>query len=234
MIKIFVLLLLIILIDFSYEIKKYPHLTSAQIENYINDSSVYLLDTRFQEESIKGYIPNSLIVSFQINFNDFISNLIEKESGIIVISTLELYKKTILILEKLNYKNILGYILINEYKGKLIQIQNTNLDKKNIKKINYDFQLIDVREEKEYEDIGIIEDSTLIPLSVFKNNMNKIKKNIDIYVICSTGFRAQAIVTYLIKKGYDKNRIFNIDGGISSVGIRGIKLKKLRERKNDL
>ena len=231
MIKKFILLLLIC---FSIQIKNYPHLTSSEIENYVNDSSVYLIDSRFQEESIKEYIPNSLIVSFQINFNEFITNLIEKDSKIVIISTKELYKKTLLILEKLNYKNILGYIYINEYKGKKTKIENKVLDKKNIKKLNYDYQLIDVREEKEYEDVGIIENSTLIPLSVFKDNLNKINKNLDIYIICSTGFRAQAIITYLIRKGYNKDRLFNVIGGISNLKIRGIKLKKIRNRKNDL
>ena len=231
MIKKFILLLLIYS---SIQIKKYPHLTSSEIENYINDSSVYLIDSRFQEDSIKEYIPNSIIVSFQIDFKQFLTHLIEKDSKIIVISSKELYKKTILILENLNYKNILGYIFINEYKGKKTKIQNKLLDKKNIKKLNYEYQLIDVREEKEYEDIGIIENSTLIPLTVFKENMNKINKNLDIYLICSTGFRAQALVTYLIRKGYNKDRIYNIIGGISNVKIRGIKLIKIRNRKNEL
>ena len=71
-------------------------------------------------------------------------------------------------------------------------------------------------------------------MSVFKDNLNKIKKNLDIYIICSTGFRAQAIITYLIRKGYNKDRLFNIIGGISNLKIRGIKLKKIRNRKNDL
>ena len=231
MIKKFILLLLIC---FSIQIKNYPHLTSSEVENYVNDSSIYLIDSRFQEESIKEYIPNSIIVSFQIDFKQFLTHLIEKDSKIIVISSKELYKKTILILENLNYKNILGYIFINEYKGKKTKIQNKLLDKKNIKKLNYEYQLIDVREEKEYEDIGIIENSTLIPLTVFKENMNKINKNLDIYLICSTGFRAQALVTYLIRKGYNKDRIYNIIGGISNVKIRGIKLIKIRNRKNEL
>ena len=47
-------------------------------------------------------------------------------------------------------------------------------------------------------------------------------------------FESVNLISEDILKGYNKDRIYNIIGGISNVKIRGIKLIKIRNRKNEL
>ena len=73
--------------------------------------------------------------------------------------------------------------------------------------------LIDVREIPEYESVRI-SGSTLIPLSSFDQNINKVDKNSSNYFLCGVGKRALKAAEYLESLGY-KN-LYVIDGGIKA------------------
>ena len=73
--------------------------------------------------------------------------------------------------------------------------------------------LVDVREIPEYESVRI-SGSTLIPLSSFDQNVNKVDKNSSNYFLCGVGKRALKAAEYLESLGY-KN-LYVIDGGIKA------------------
>ncbi|HEX7413896.1 MAG TPA: molybdopterin-synthase adenylyltransferase MoeB [Bacteroidia bacterium] len=73
-----------------------------------------------------------------------------------------------------------------------------------------DFQLIDVREPREYQlkNIGGI----LIPLNELEKNLDKISKEKEIVVHCASGARSKKATTILNKNGFDK--VFNLKKGL--------------------
>ncbi len=81
---------------------------------------------------------------------------------------------------------------------------------KELKDKNADFQLIDVREENEYEvaEIG----GELIPMATVPDNLDKISKDKQVVVHCRSGKRSGGIVQYLESQGYDN--VVNLAGGI--------------------
>lgn len=73
-----------------------------------------------------------------------------------------------------------------------------------------DFQLIDVREESEYEFCNI--GGQLIPMGELLQNLDKISRDKDVIIHCKSGGRSGAIVGALMARGYDN--VLNLRGGI--------------------
>lgn len=74
-----------------------------------------------------------------------------------------------------------------------------------------DFQLIDVREEYEYEWANL--GGELIPLGTIVDNLYKIKKDKRVIIHCKSGARSSAVIDTLEKQFGFKNLI-NLKGGI--------------------
>lgn len=82
---------------------------------------------------------------------------------------------------------------------------------KELQDSNEDFQLIDVREDYEYEIANI--DGELIPLNSILDNVDKISKDKKVVVHCRSGARsANAIQALEQKFGFDN--LYNLKGGI--------------------
>jgi rhodanese-related sulfurtransferase len=73
-----------------------------------------------------------------------------------------------------------------------------------------DFQLIDVREDFEYETSNI--GGQLIPLGGILIEADKIDKNKPVVVMCRSGKRSAAAIMQLEQQGY--NNLSNLKGGI--------------------
>ena len=74
-----------------------------------------------------------------------------------------------------------------------------------------DLQIIDVREQHEFE-IGRIPNSNLIPLGQVLNRMDEIDPNRETVVHCKMGGRSAKAVKQLQELGYSGAR--NLEGGI--------------------
>jgi rhodanese-related sulfurtransferase len=74
-----------------------------------------------------------------------------------------------------------------------------------------DFQLIDVREEYEYEWANL--GGELIPLGTIVNNLDKIKKDKKVIIHCKSGARSSAVIDTL-EKQFRFTNLYNLKGGI--------------------
>ena len=76
---------------------------------------------------------------------------------------------------------------------------------------NEDFQLIDVREESEYDACNL--NGTLIPMGEIFDRINEIEKNKPVILHCKSGRRSAAVIMELEKRlGY--TNLYNLKGGI--------------------
>jgi|SRR6185436_3541585 len=82
---------------------------------------------------------------------------------------------------------------------------------KDLKDRKQDFQLIDVREEHEYEISNL--GGELIPLGTIMNNNEKISKDKQVIIYCRSGARSAAAVTQL-EKQFGYTNLYNLKGGI--------------------
>lgn len=89
--------------------------------------------------------------------------------------------------------------------GKMREINVNEIDK--IK----DPYIIDVREESELLETGTIKGTVHIPMMTVPNNLNKIPKDREVYILCRSGRRSYEVAAYLSELGYD---VINLEGGI--------------------
>ncbi len=75
------------------------------------------------------------------------------------------------------------------------------------------FQLIDVREEAEFDAFNISGD--LIPLSVLGDNFDKISKDSPVVIHCLSGARSKKAILWLQEK-HHFNNLLNLTGGITA------------------
>lgn len=71
--------------------------------------------------------------------------------------------------------------------------------------------IIDVREDEEVFETGTIKGAVHIPMMTVPNNLNKIPKDREIYILCRSGRRSYEVASYLNELGYDA---INLKGGI--------------------
>jgi rhodanese-related sulfurtransferase len=83
-------------------------------------------------------------------------------------------------------------------------------DLKRMKDSGEDFQLVDVREDFEYQMSNL--GGELIPLSGILIEANKIDKNKPVVVMCRSGKRSAAAIMQLEQQGF--NNLYNLKGGI--------------------
>jgi rhodanese-related sulfurtransferase len=76
---------------------------------------------------------------------------------------------------------------------------------------NEDFQLIDVREEYEYESANL--GGELIPLSTILNEVDKISKDKKVVLHCKSGGRSGVAIGQLENK-FGFQNLYNLKGGI--------------------
>lgn len=74
-----------------------------------------------------------------------------------------------------------------------------------------DFQLIDVREPYEFDEMNM--NGILIPMGDIPYNWQKIDRNKKVVVHCRSGARSANVIAYLQEK-HGFNNLFNLKGGI--------------------
>lgn len=73
-----------------------------------------------------------------------------------------------------------------------------------------DFQLIDVREQKEYDFANL--GGELIPLNTLPDNVDKIASDKKVVIHCRSGKRSANAIMFLERQGFDN--LYNLEGGI--------------------
>lgn len=82
---------------------------------------------------------------------------------------------------------------------------------KKLKDENADFQLIDVREEYEYDEANI--NGLLIPMGEVMDNVEKIDKTKQVVVHCRSGKRSATVIGAL-ESNFGYTNLYNLKGGI--------------------
>ena len=213
--------------------KSIKKLTVSEIEKYSTDENLFIIDTRPLSKSNLGFIKNSIFFPIDISFTNWTLKLLyPKDNYILIVEKSNEEEEIIKNFFRLGFPNIIGYFNYEDWvesgknSEKLTIYPST---KENIEKLVNDKKcVIDIREINEYIESGIISHCFCIPFSTFKNKINDIPKNDNIYITCRGGGRAAMAITYLIRKGF-KNNFYNIEGGMMKVinsGYSTVKYEK--------
>lgn len=87
----------------------------------------------------------------------------------------------------------------------------TATELKQLKDNKIDFQLIDVREEYEFDEVNI--NGELIPMGDIMDNLDKISKDKQVVVHCRSGKRSATVIGAL-ENQHGFTNLYNLKGGI--------------------
>jgi rhodanese-related sulfurtransferase len=82
---------------------------------------------------------------------------------------------------------------------------------KNMIDNNEDFQLIDVREQHEYDNANI--NGILIPMGEIASRYDEISKDKKVIVQCRSGARSANVIGFL-EQNFNYTNLYNLEGGI--------------------
>jgi rhodanese-related sulfurtransferase len=103
---------------------------------------------------------------------------------------------------RIGYFNIKGYnnFGINDWKGETWKPKIVNYE--GLKQIP-DVTILDVRNKKEWQETGIVENAVTIPLNTLEDRVGELKDRKNIVVHCRTGMRARVAHAILAQNGID-------------------------------
>lgn len=224
--NLFLLLILFLLIPAIYLLvqklkssEEYKKYTADDIKTFISNKDIFLIDTRESKYSNKGYIKNSIILPLVQDYDKWFPALIEDGSDIVIICDENNYEESLKTTEELGANFILGYAIYDELiEDKSLDIQvaqyNENTKESLEKLVNDGKYILDIREESEKVETGVVKESQFIPLSTFRTAYVKVPKNEEVYIFCKGGGRSLSAMSYLQREGYT-NDIYVMKGGIS-------------------
>ena len=208
--------------------EKYKKLTKDEIDSFIPDLNYYILDTRNNSISNQGYLKNSLLMPLTMDYDRWLPIFVNTDKEVILICDKDNYEKAHAMTKSLGNYEIKGYAIYDELiqeNEKNIQVaeynENTKSDVENL--VNNGAYLLDIRDIKEYNQTGVIQNSNLIPLPTFVTDYNKITKDEDVYIFCGGGGRALLGMSYLKREGYT-NKLIVMRGGMGKTIKEGYSL----------
>jgi hydroxyacylglutathione hydrolase len=208
--------------------EKYKKLTKDEIDSFIPDLNYFILDIRNNSISNQGYLKNSLLMPLTMDYDRWLPIFVNIDKEVILICEKDNYEKAYAMTKSLGNYEIKGYAIYDELiqeNEKNIQVaeynENTKSDVENL--VNNGAYLLDIRDIKEYNQIGVIQNSNLIPLPTFITDYNKIAKDQDVYIFCGGGGRALLGMSYLKRAGYT-NKLIVMRGGMGKTIKEGYSL----------
>lgn len=105
---------------------------------------------------------------------------------------------------------LVGYISYSLYRYFKTKKILTTLTEEEFRKGYRKAQLIDVREQKEY-DVGYILGARNIPVSQLKRRKNELRKDLPVYLYCQNEMRTQRAAAILEKEGF--KMLYQLEGG---------------------
>jgi rhodanese-related sulfurtransferase len=208
----------------------YKKLDGKSMKGLMIKKSNNIIDTREAAISSQGYLPNSLLIPLSMDYSKWMTTVVRRGSEVIIISDKDNYGRAIQKAKEAGYK-IFGYAIYDEIVKhvsfaiqKALYKENT---KENVEKLVKEKKyILDLREDDECKETGIVENSILISLSTLNRKIKKLpKKGGDIYLFCKNGERALMAMSFL-KKSRVKSKLYIMRGGIDKTIEEGFGLVK--------
>lgn len=204
-----------------------------EFKKYEQEKDVVVIDTRDTTVSTKEFLRGSFLIPLNINYAIWCATLFKPEHKIIIISSPGSERESIIRLFRVGYYNVLGYL-----NGGIESIKNneplriTNfekIDSADAKKFIDEnrIDLVDVREQGEFVNTGVIENSHLCPLSEFEAKINEIKSTRNpLGIYCRSGARATIAASILKRYNINNFKWFGTFNGLIEQGAKCVKFIK--------
>ena len=153
------------------------------------DKSIWVIDTRDEEEFKKGHLPHSINLMEKGKFETWLGSIIKPDEQFYVASTSkEQLQRMLERTAAIGYESQVA-------DGFVIESGNVKEEKINVgefKNQQQDYTIIDVRNTSEVKEGKIFQDIIAIPLAEIRNRVNEIPTDKPIVIHCAGGYRSAA------------------------------------------
>ena len=205
-------------------------LSVAEFETIAEETKAVIIDTRNENEFVKGFIPNSIFIGIDGSFATWVGTLLKDvTTPIIYVADPGREVEIAVRMARIGFDNNLGYLKggIEAWKaaGKEVQTIESVSPEYLADKYNEDnAAILDVRKASEYGSQHVLEAENT-PLDYIDDQLAKIAKDKMYYVHCAGGYRSVIFASILKSKGY--NNLINVEQGFK--GMEATERFKLTE-----
>lgn len=176
----------------------------VSIEEVANDNAT-IIDSRKKHEFMKDHLKDSIMASFDKNFNTIAGSFVDGEDEFyLIIDELNL-EEAMRDLVRVGLDNCKGFATITDlenWDGEKTSIKRTDFDGLNKLVEESNVQVLDVRKATEYAE-GNVPNAINIAHTRLAANLDKLPKDKTLAVHCGSGQRASYSVSLLKKEGFD-------------------------------
>jgi glyoxylase-like metal-dependent hydrolase (beta-lactamase superfamily II)/rhodanese-related sulfurtransferase len=196
-----------------------------------------VLDTRHEQEFVKGFIPGSVFIGLEGDFAPWVGALItDLKQPILFVCEPGLEEQVVDRLARVGYDNPIGYldggfeswVKAGEEVDKIEDWTAEEFAKiANEEKL----YLLDVRRASEYNTEHIV-DAQNFPLDFLNRNMAQLDRNKQYFLYCRSGYRSVIAASILKSRGFDY--LVNIRGGYNDMVETNLKRTEYVEQITEL
>ena len=199
-------------------------LQSLELQEFKNllSGDIVILDTRNENDFVKGFIPSSVNIGLIGRFIEWAGNLLPKDKSILLITEPGKENETCSQLNKIGFDKVQGYLdggyeawnNAGEKFDLIIEVEPDEL----LMDLPFDKNLVvlDVRNETEFAE-GHLPDAINLPLNQMNDpaSMGNIEDHHNLYVHCGGGYRSVIASSLLKRQGIHNLR--NVVGGWNAI-----------------
>lgn len=191
-------------------------------EQIANETGAVIIDTRHQDDFVKGFIPNSIFIGINGQFAVWVGTLVlDIKQPILIVADAGKEEEVVTRLSRVGYDGAIGYLdggiqsWINANKP-IDQIESITATE--AAKLQKDYKIVDVRKASENYSEHVI-DAINAPLDYVNDSMKLLDKNETYLVHCAGGYRSVIFNSILKARGFDK--LIDIKGGFGAIKESG-------------
>jgi rhodanese-related sulfurtransferase len=197
-------------------------LSPEDFEQIANETGAVILDTRHQDDFVKGFIPNSIFIGINGQFAVWVGTLIlDIKQPILLVTEAGKEEEVVTRLSRVGYDGAIGYLSGGleswQKAGKAID-QIESITASEAAKLQKDYKIVDVRKASENYSEHVI-DALNAPLDYVNDSMQLLDKNETYLVHCAGGYRSVIFNSILKARGFDK--LIDIKGGFGAIKASG-------------
>lgn len=200
-------------------------LSPDAFEAAANETGALVLDTRHQDDFVKGFIPNAIFIGIDGGFAPWVGTLIpDITHPILIVADKGREEEVVTRLARVGYDNSIGFLEggFESWKNAGKEVDSLEsirahafAERNNSQKLN----IVDVRKPGEYQSEHV-KDAENRPLDFINDAMSEFDKNQQAYLYCAGGYRSVIACSILKARGYDN--LVNVETGFPGIKATGV------------
>ncbi len=191
----------------------------ADFENVADSSGALILDTRKQQDFVKGFVPGAVFIGIDGQFAPWVGALInDLAQPILLVCEAGREEECITRLARVGYDNTIGYLQggVEAWKaaGKAVDTLTSITAQEFEQQYAADLQVLDVRRPGEFEG-GHLSNADNKPLDYINDWTGLLNNTQTYYVHCAGGYRSVIAASILRARGY--HNLVDVAGGWGAI-----------------